>query len=434
MPKADHPFTDATRGVRLQKFLADAGVASRRRCEEMIAEGLVEVNGTLVASLPAWIDPVKDEVVADGRRVRRDSRVAYVLLFKPKGVVCTNSDPEGRSCAVDLVEHPSGLRLYPVGRLDMDSSGLLLMTNDGELANRLTHPRYEMHKGYEVTVAGQLSDDDLARLERGVFLSDGERGPGRKAKAGRLDVIARDRQKTILYMELFEGRNRQIRRMLLALGHPVKKLRRVKMGPLRLKGLAVGEWRDLTAEELDQVRRDAFADAATIHRRRERAERNEGGAPVRKRRGIHASRRNEKSDRLERRAQRTRDLSAKARADRVTARSAERGTSKSAAERGTAKTASERGSAKSSAGRGSRLGDAGSRATPRRDARSSAKSAPRGTPDRAGGSRGPNRTGAGASRAGNDRRGGGTSRTPAKGKPSRSRRDDASLDHRPRLS
>jgi 23S rRNA pseudouridine2605 synthase len=382
----------------------------------MIAEGLVEVNGTLVASLPAWIDPVKDEVVADGRRVRRDSRVAYVLLFKPKGVVCTNSDPEGRSCAVDLVEHPSGLRLYPVGRLDMDSSGLLLMTNDGELANRLTHPRYEMHKGYEVTVAGQLSDDDLARLERGVFLSDGERGPGRKAKAGRLDVIARDRQKTILYMELFEGRNRQIRRMLLALGHPVKKLRRVKMGPLRLKGLAVGEWRDLTAEELDQVRRDAFADAATIHRRRERAERNEGGAPVRKRRGIHASRRNEKSDRLERRAQRTRDLSAKARAERGTARSAERGTSKSAAERG------------------SRLGDAGSRSTPRRDARSSAKSAPRGTPDRAGGSRGPNRTGAGASRTGNDRRGGGTSRTPAKGKPSRSRRDDASLDHRPRLS
>ncbi|MFM1882284.1 MAG: Ribosomal large subunit pseudouridine synthase, partial [Planctomycetota bacterium] len=325
-------------------------------------------------------------------------------------------DPEGRSCAVDLVEHPSGLRLYPVGRLDMDSSGLLLMTNDGELANRLTHPRYEMHKGYEVTVAGQLSDDDLARLERGVFLSDGERGPGRKAKAGRLDVIARDRQKTILYMELFEGRNRQIRRMLLALGHPVKKLRRVKMGPLRLKGLAVGEWRDLTAEELDQVRRDAFADAATIHRRRERAERNEGGAPVRKRRGIHASRRNEKSDRLERRAQRTRDLSAKARAERGTARSAERGTSKSAAERG------------------SRLGDAGSRSTPRRGARSSAKSAPRGTPDRAGGSRGPNRTGAGASRAGNDRRGGGTSRTPAKGKPSRSRRDDASLDHRPRLS
>jgi len=365
MPKADHPFTDASRGVRLQKFLADAGVASRRRCEEMIAEGLVEVNGTLVASLPAWIDPVKDEVVADGRRVRRDSRVAYVLLFKPKGVVCTNSDPEGRSCAVDLVEHPSGLRLYPVGRLDMDSSGLLLMTNDGELANRLTHPRYEMHKGYEVTVAGQLSDEDLSRLERGVFLSDGERGPGRKAKAGRLDVIARDRQKTILYMELFEGRNRQIRRMLLALGHPVKKLRRVKMGPLRLKGLAVGEWRDLTAEELDQVRRDAFADAATIHRRRERAERTEGGAPVRKRRGIRASRRNEKSDRLERRAQRTRELSAKARA--------ERGSAKAVADRGT--------------------------------------------------------------NSGTSRRSGAPSRgKSSKGRPGRNRRDDASLDHRPRLS
>ncbi len=418
MPKSDHPFTDAARGVRLQKFLADAGVASRRRCEEMIAEGLVEVNGTLVASLPAWIDPVKDEVVADGRRVRRDSRVAYVLLFKPKGVVCTNSDPEGRSCAVDLVEHPSGLRLYPVGRLDMDSSGLLLMTNDGELANRLTHPRYEMHKGYEVTVAGQLSDDDLARLERGVFLSDGERGPGRKAKAGRLDVIARDRQKTILYMELFEGRNRQIRRMLLALGHPVKKLRRVKMGPLRLKGLAVGEWRDLTAEELDQVRRDAFADAATIHRRRERAERNEGGAPVRKRRGIHASRRNEKSDRLERRAQRTRDLSAKARA-----------------ERGSARVGAERGPVSSRAA--SRPRDGAPRAAPRGEARPNAKPA-RGTRDGARGvmgARDGDRKGAKGSRSGGDRRGSATTRGAApKGKPARNRRDDASLDHRPRLS
>ena len=428
MPKADHPFTDAARGVRLQKFLADAGVASRRRCEEMIAEGLVEVNGTLVASLPAWIDPIKDDVVADGRRVRRDSRVAYVLLFKPKGVVCTNSDPEGRSCAVDLVEHPSGLRLYPVGRLDMDSSGLLLMTNDGELANRLTHPRYEMHKGYEVTVAGQLSDEDLARLERGVFLSDGERGPGRKAKAGRLDVIARDRQKTILYMELFEGRNRQIRRMLLALGHPVKKLRRVKMGPLRLKGLAVGEWRDLTADELDQVRRDAFADAATIHRRRERAERNEGGAPVRKRRGIHASRRNEKSDRLERRAQRTRELSAKARA--------ERGSARAGAERGSARAGAERGPGSSRAA--SRPRDGAPRAAARGEARPNAKPAPRGMRDGARGvmgARDGDRKGAKGSRSGGDRRGGASARGAApKGKPGRNRRDDASLDHRRRLS
>ncbi len=426
MPKADHPFTDAARGVRLQKFLADAGVASRRRCEEMIAEGLVEVNGTLVASLPAWIDPIKDDVVADGRRVRRDSRVAYVLLFKPKGVVCTNSDPEGRSCAVDLVEHPSGLRLYPVGRLDMDSSGLLLMTNDGELANRLTHPRYEMHKGYEVTVAGQLSDEDLARLERGVFLSDGERGPGRKAKAGRLDVIARDRQKTILYMELFEGRNRQIRRMLLALGHPVKKLRRVKMGPLRLKGLAVGEWRDLTADEVDQVRRDAFADAATIHRRRERAERNEGGAPTRRRRGIHASRRNEKSDRLERRAQRTRDLSAKARA--------ERGTAKAGAERGSANARAERGSANARAERSARPADGAPRVQSRRDGRSTSKPAPRGSQDRGPGARMTERKASG-SRESAGRRGGASARGAApKGKPGRNRRDDASLDHRRRLS
>jgi len=270
-----------------------------------------------------------------------------------------------------------------------------------------------------VTVAGQLSDEDLSRLERGVFLSDGERGPGRKAKAGRLDVIARDRQKTILYMELFEGRNRQIRRMLLALGHPVKKLRRVKMGPLRLKGLAVGEWRDLTADELDQVRRDAFADAATIHRRRERAERNEGGAPVRKRRGIHASRRNEKSDRLERRAQRTRDLSAKARAERGSARpSTDRGSGRSPAERGSARAGAERPDSR----------DRAPRPAPRRDAAPGAKPAPRGSRDGA-------RKDSGGGRSGPSRRGGAPARSKApKGKPARSRRDDASLDHRPRLS
>jgi hypothetical protein len=272
-----------------------------------------------------------------------------------------------------------------------------------------------MHKGYEVTVAGQLSDDDLERLERGVFLSDGERGPGRKAKAGRLDVIARDRQKTILYMELFEGRNRQIRRMLLALGHPVKKLRRVKMGPLRLKGLAVGEWRDLTAEELDQVRRDAFADAATIHRRRERAERNEGGAPLRKRRGIHASRRNEKSDRLERRAQRTRELSAKARAERGSAQPAPRTDRGGARKDGPRKDAPRKDGPRKDGPRkdgarkdGARKGGAGSRTVG--DGRSS-------------------------SRRGAEPRGGARQRGAApKRSAGRNRRDDASLDHRPRLS
>jgi 23S rRNA pseudouridine2604 synthase len=199
----------------------------------------------------------------------------------------------------------------------------------------------------------------------------------------------------------------------------VKKLRRVKMGPLRLKGLAVGEWRDLTAEELDQVRRDAFADAATIHRRRERAERNEGGAPVRKRRGIHASRRNEKSDRLERRAQRTRELSAKARA-----------------ERGSARAGAERGPGSSRAA--SRPRDGAPRAAARGEARPNAKPAPRGMRDGARGvmgARDGDRKGAKGSRSGGDRRGGASARGAApKGKPGRNRRDDASLDHRRRLS
>lgn len=286
-----HPFKDESRGERLQKVIAAAGFASRRAAEELIEGGLVKVNGILVDSLPAWVDPKRDEVEVDSRPLRRVSRMIYVMLFKPKGVVTTLSDPEGRPTVQDVVKHPSGLRLYPVGRLDMDSSGLLLMTNDGELADRLTHPRYEMHKGYEVTVAGYVGDADLRRIEGGMFLSEkplkafrdrpdtGEspnseasRPAQRRAQTGVLELRERDRDRTQLYMELREGRNRQIRRMLLAVGHPVKKLRRVSMGPLRLRGVSPGEWRELTTAELTALRRDAFADAGTIARRRDRAE------------------------------------------------------------------------------------------------------------------------------------------------------------------
>jgi 23S rRNA pseudouridine2605 synthase len=288
---ATHPFTDASRGVRLQKVLADAGVAARRACEELIESGAVSVNGTVVDSLPAWVDPAKDRISVGGKPVRTRTetrrRYVYVLLHKPRGYVCTNSDPEGRPRASDLVEHPTGERLYPVGRLDMDSSGLLLLTNDGELANRLTHPRYEVHKGYEVTVRGEVSPEEVRRLEHGIFLPDRDE-PGQQASASSLRILKRDRERTLLMMELREGRNRQIRRMMLRLGHPVRKLKRVRMGPLQLRKLAVGAWRDLTPEELASLRAAAFVDAATL---RQRTARSGGGTGESRRRaaGSHES-------------------------------------------------------------------------------------------------------------------------------------------------
>ena len=255
---AENGFNDASRGIRLHKALADAGIASRRACERMIAEGAVAVNGVLVTTTPAWVDPARDRITVNGRRVRPRRRLVYALLFKPRGVVCTNADRESRRRAVDLVNHPSGVRLFPVGRLDIDSSGLLLMTNDGDLANRMTHPRYHLDKIYRVTVRGLLDDDEIRRLERGLFLSDRTRHGGSRMRPSRLTLIRRDRNRTLLRMELREGRNRQIRRMMAQVGHPVKRLRRIQIGPLKLKGLRVGEWREPTARELAVLKRAAF--------------------------------------------------------------------------------------------------------------------------------------------------------------------------------
>ncbi|MBC22635.1 MAG: pseudouridine synthase [Phycisphaerae bacterium] len=245
-------------GTRIQKVLADAGVASRRASEQLILDGRVSVNGRKVTSLPCFVQPGSDRIEVDGRVLHGGSdRSIYVMLYKPRGVVSTNNDPEGRTRAIDLVRHPSGARLYPVGRLDMDSTGLLLLTNDGELANRLTHPRYEVHKGYEVTVSGRIGEADLQKLREGLFLPFRASG-GRRTSRSRLSVIKRDRDRTHLYMELREGRNRQIRRMMLKVGHPVKKLQRVRMGPLKLSGLQSGHWRELKAPEVKALKKAAF--------------------------------------------------------------------------------------------------------------------------------------------------------------------------------
>ncbi|MHC5024210.1 MAG: pseudouridine synthase [Planctomycetota bacterium] len=254
-----HAYADDRRGPRLQKVLAEAGVGSRRACEALVEAGDVAVNGTVVSQLPAWVDPGQDRITVRGRRVRPPESPVYVMLFKPRGVVCTNDDPEGRRRAIDLVKHPSRSRLYPVGRLDMDSSGLLLLTNDGPLANRLAHPRYHLPKVYEVTVKGSLDDDDVRRLERGLFLPDRRAGRGKRTARSRLRLLKRDRDRTRLRLDLREGRNRQIRRMMLRVGHPVKKLRRIQLGPLRLRGLRAGQWRDLMPREIDALRAAAAA-------------------------------------------------------------------------------------------------------------------------------------------------------------------------------
>lgn len=274
-----HPFQDDRRGERIQKVLAASGVASRRDCEQMVSDGRVRVNGVTLDGLPAWVDPAQDRIEVDGRLLRRAERHVYIMLFKPKGVVCTNEDPEGRRRAVDLIDHPLKARIFPVGRLDMDSSGLLLLTNDGELANRLTHPRFEVHKTYEVTVSGRLDDAAVKRLAEGVFLPERDE-PGTRTGRSRLTLLGRDGTRTALLMELREGRNRQIRRMMLRLGHPVRRLRRVAMGPLRLKGLGVGAWRELTSAELRELREAAFRPATERSRADERGER--GRRPVRR--------------------------------------------------------------------------------------------------------------------------------------------------------
>ena len=241
---------------RIQRVMADAGVASRRECERIVEGGLVTVNGKNVMRLPAFVDAVADDIRVSGRKIKRPRRNVYVMLFKPRGYVCTARDPEGRKKAVDLVRHPTVDRLFTVGRLDLESSGLLLLTDDGELANILTHPRYEIHKGYDVTVRGSVEPEAVEKLRRGVFLADKE-GKASRTRESSVVVLRRERDRTRLHIELREGRNRQIRRLCERVGHPVKKLRRTRLGPLRLKGLAVGEWRELTPGELSSLKRAA---------------------------------------------------------------------------------------------------------------------------------------------------------------------------------
>jgi 23S rRNA pseudouridine2605 synthase len=232
---------------RLQKLLARAGLGSRRACEQIILDGRVTVDGRPVTELGAKADLQVQDVRVNGQRIRPE-RPEYWILNKPKGVVCTNLDPSGRRRPIDLMRQTTA-RLFAIGRLDADSKGLLLMTNDGEFANRLAHPRYEVPKTYVATVAGDLGKGDLRRLIRGVWLAEGRTRPAE------VRLLKRARSRSVVEVTIREGRNRQIRRVLAKLGHNVRELVRTRIGRISLRGLSVGQSRRLTQEELEYLRR-----------------------------------------------------------------------------------------------------------------------------------------------------------------------------------
>jgi len=244
---------------RLQKILSAAGVASRRASEEMILQGRVMVNGETVLALGTKADPAKDVIKVDGRRIKTEVVHRYIALYKPKGYVTTRSDPEGRRTVMDLIGE--GAYIYPVGRLDYDSEGLLLMMTDGDLAARLMHPRHEVDKVYEVIVIGAPDPRALEKLRKGVFIDGRRTSP---ADVGVGTTVKAARPTTLLTITIREGRNRQIRKMCKVVGLPVRDLRRIRMGPIGLGRLKPGQWRDLTPDEVRRLQRES----ADIPRRR----------------------------------------------------------------------------------------------------------------------------------------------------------------------
>jgi pseudouridine synthase len=238
--------------MRLNKYLSQTGTASRRAADELIQQGRVSVNGRVVAELGVKIDPEHDRVLVDGRRVRAVPAPRYLLLYKPRGVVSTRSDPQRRTTVVDLVAR-AGIAgyFYPVGRLDYDSEGLLLLTNDGAFAQAVAHPKAELERTYEAQVVGVPDERDLTRLRRGVTI-EGRRTLPAKVRVLRV-VPTRSGDQSVLEMTIREGRNRQVRRMCDAIAHPVERLRRTRFGPISARGLRPGELRDLTPAELGAI-------------------------------------------------------------------------------------------------------------------------------------------------------------------------------------
>jgi 23S rRNA pseudouridine2605 synthase len=254
---------------RLQKVLAAAGVASRRECEQLILEGRVEVDHQVVAALGTRVDPTRQEIRVDGELVHKP-RLVYFAVHKPVGVLSTSRDPAGRPRVTDMLP-PNAPRAFCVGRLDISSEGLILVTNDGELANRLTHPRHGVEKVYQVQVAGQVERDVLAQLHRGIHLAEGF------AHAKHVRIKSRRKKSTLLEMVLDEGRNREIRRLLARLGHKVQRLRRIAVGPVRLGDLPKGAVRPLARKEIAALERVGVGLTKTSSSARGRSPRGHGG-------------------------------------------------------------------------------------------------------------------------------------------------------------
>jgi 23S rRNA pseudouridine2605 synthase len=249
---------------RIQKILANAGVASRRNVEEMVRQGRVSVNGRVVRDLPVLIDSDKDEVTVDDERVRlgrgRGKSASgarqrlYLLMNKPKGIYTTNVAQGEQVRAIDLLPHDLPGRVYPVGRLDAESRGLLLLTNDGELTNQLTHPRYGVAKTYRAVVDGFVRPDMVKELAQGVWLADKASGKGFKTGRSHIKIVRKGKDRSVLEITIRESRDRQVRRMLAKLGHKVRDMMRVRMGSLTLHGLGPGQFRSLTPREVRELR------------------------------------------------------------------------------------------------------------------------------------------------------------------------------------
>ena len=231
---------------RLQKILAGEGIDSRRKCERMILDGRVEVNGQRFSKLPAFADPDEDEIKIDGKKLKKTANV-YYLLNKPKGVICTNKDPKGRTKAIDLVK--SDKHLVCVGRLDVDTTGLIILTNDKGLVNRLTHPRYGLSKTYIAGVRGRVTGEQVEKLKKGVWLSEGKTG-----KCS-VKVLRKGNKESILELKITQGMNRQVRRMIGKVGLDVKNLKRSKIGKIDDKGIGVGKYRPLSRKEVKYLKK-----------------------------------------------------------------------------------------------------------------------------------------------------------------------------------
>jgi 23S rRNA pseudouridine2605 synthase len=266
--------------VRLQKLLASAGVGSRRQCEEIILSGRVEVDGKTVTELGTRVDSRTQKIVVDGEPIKFERRM-YFAVNKPTGVLSTNRDPAGRMRVVDLVGENA--RLFPVGRLDLHSEGLIIVTNDGELAERLTHPRYGVPKRYLVQVAGEAPPELAEQLVRGVHLEEGV------ARAKAVYIRHRHKNSTQLEIVLAEGRNREIRRMLAGVGHKVQRLTRVAVGPIRLGKLKPGQYRPLDRDEISQLRELALGGPPAPRQRKVKPRRR--AKPVRAASGAISSKR-----------------------------------------------------------------------------------------------------------------------------------------------